>query len=231
MRNLTMVKILVLTSALAIVGCKSGTDAGAAAGSGAAAAEGTAAAAEGTAAAAEGTAAAAEGTAAAAEGTAAAAEGTAMAAEGTAAAVAAAGSGAAAVAAANAPSTFPGPVSAEMLHGTWNVDFMRSLQSAEMSEEERAMAMALMGSMQMAITFDAAGAMTMNATMMGENRTEAGSYRVVTVGTNTLTVETTTPGAEGEEPKVEQGLITFDSPTAARIQPGDEQPLFITRAN
>lgn len=139
-------------------------------------------------------------------------------------------------AAAAAPHPFPDSsrlwilyFSPQMLYGNWNVDFMRCLQSAEMGEEERAMAMALMGSMQMAITFDSAGNMTMNATMMGEHRTEAGSYRIIAVGTNSLTVETTTPGAEGEEAKVEQGTITFDSPTEARIQPGDEQPLFMTR--
>jgi hypothetical protein len=209
MRMSFLSKFLVLAAAFLIAGCPSQS----------APAEGTGAA-EGSAAV-EGTAAAAEGTAAAAEGTAAAAEGTAAAAEGTAAA-AADGSGG---------SDFAGPVTVEMLHGTWNVDFARSMAAAEMSEEERAMAMALMGSMQMSITFAADGTMTMNATMMGENKTESGSYRIVSTSANTITIETTSPAEGSGAPETEGGTIIFDSPTSARIQPEGETALFMTKAS
>ncbi len=211
MRMSFLSKFLVLAAAFLFAGCPSQS----------APAEGTGAA-EGSAAV-EGTAAAVEGTAAAAEGTAAAAEGTAAAAEGTAAAPAAAdGSGG---------SDFAGPVTAEMLHGTWNVDFARSMAAAEMSEEERAMAMALMGSMQMSITFAADGTMTMNATMMGENKTESGSYRIVSTSANTITIETTSPAEGSGAPETEGGTIIFDSPTSARIQPEGETALFMTKAS
>lgn len=104
--------------------------------------------------------------------------------------------------------------SAEALHGTWNADFQALLASQEMSEEERALATAMLGSASMAITFSADGTMSMAGSMMGQEQSETGTFTVVSTEGNKLTLSGTTAGGEGEEPETQTFTLTFASATA-----------------
>lgn len=123
----------------------------------------------------------------------------------------------AAAEAAEAPAAEAGgdfAASAEALHGTWNADFQALLASQEMSEEERALATAMLGSASMAITFNADGTMSMAGSMMGQEQSESGTFTVVSTEGNKLTLSGTTAGGEGEEPETQTFTLTFASATA-----------------
>lgn len=187
MKSIKFLWLALFVGALALAGCKSGEEAA-----------GDDHAAEGSAAGEHGEEAAEEGSAAGEE-----------AAEEPAAEEAAA---APAAEAAAAGGDFA--ASAEALHGTWNADFQALLASQEMSEEERAMATAMLGSASMAITFNADGTMTMAGSMMGQEQSESGTFTVVSTEGNKLTLSGTTAGGEGEEPETQTFTLTFASATA-----------------
>lgn len=146
---------------------------------------------------------------AAAEGTgtgAAAAEGTgtgAAAGEGT-------GTGAAA-----APA---GAISAATLHDTWSADFQAMLASQQMAEEERALAMALMGSMQMTFTFSPTGTLTIATTAMGEAKEEQGTYSVTSVEGNVINATMTGPDGQ-----TESMIITFADNDNFTLRPAQQE--------
>ena len=119
------------------------------------------------------------------------------------------GSGAAAAPAA-APADPNFVASAESIHGTWAADFQAMLASQEMSEEERALATAMLGSAQMDLTFAADGTMTMAGSMMGQQQTESGTWSMISANGNSLQVAATTQ-KEGEEPETQNFTVTFNN--------------------
>lgn len=167
------------------------------------------------------------------EAAAAATEGTgAEAAEGTGAEAAAAeGTGAAAAAAAPAAD---GAVTAASLNGTWNANFQKTLENQEMTEEERNMAMAFIAMMQMSMTFAEGGAMTMNATMMGQTESQTGTFEVLSVEGNTITIRATKAAAEGSgAPEIETMVVAFENNNSITMRQGTEadgETLYFDRA-
>lgn len=162
-------------------------------------------------------------------------EAAAAATEGTGAETAAAaeGTGTEAAAAAAAPAA-DGAVTAASLNGTWNANFQKTLENQEMTEEERNMAMAFIAMMQMSMTFADGGAMTMNATMMGQTETQAGSFEVLSVEGNTITIRATKAVAEGSgAPEVETMVVTFENNNSITMRQGTEaegETLYFDRA-
>ncbi len=220
MKSIKFLWSALFVSALVLAGCKSGADAMNEVAEGAEAAAAAAAEAAGSGAAAVGDLAAA-GAEAAGSGANAVAEGAANAAEG---AVAAAEGAVEAVAGSDFTAT------AEALHGTWNADFQALLAGQEMSDEERALANAMLGSATMALTFAADGNMNMAGSMMGQEQNESGTYTIVSTEGNTMVVAGTTPGEEGEEPKTETLTVTFASATSMTMSDDSGESIPFNRA-
>ena len=200
MKNTTWtLSLILLVGALAIAGCNSsGTDGPEPGTEGEAATEGSAA--EGSAAEGE----AAEGEAAEDE-----------AAEGSAAEGSAAAGGEAAAA---------GPITAESLHGAWEADFQAMLADPEMSEEERAMAQAVLGSATMILTFGADGSLTMTGMTMGEEMKQAGTCEVLSIDGSTATLSTSMT-REGGELDTETMTVVFDGAAAMTMSDEGGRPV------
>jgi hypothetical protein len=101
-------------------------------------------------------------------------------------------------------------ISAETLVGTWNADFARSMaENHAMSEEERAMAMAFVGMIQMSVTFADGGTMTITLDATGES--EIGTYVVSNVSGNSITISATPPSDEaGTAGATETMVLLFE---------------------
>lgn len=82
------------------------------------------------------------------------------------------------------------------LHGRWSLDVSRTLDAQEMTAEERQMAEAFMGSMQMYIDFEADGSMSMEAVIFGETQRESGTWSGTSQG-ELIVVSSTTTGEDG----------------------------------
>lgn len=147
---------------------------------------------------------------------------------------AAAAGGEAAPAAGTPAPAGDGTVTATTIHGTWNADFARALnENTEMGEEERAMAMAFMGMMQMSLTFAEGGTMTMSMNAMGQQESEEGTYTVSNVAGNAITITATKPAEEGGEPESQNMVLTFvDGTNTFRMAPEgeSEEAIYFNRA-
>jgi len=75
--------------------------------------------------------------------------------------------------------------------GTWDVDFAATMAQQPMSEEERAMAMQIMGDASMQMVFGADNSASMTANMMGQVESETGTWTLVGVDASTVTVTLT----------------------------------------
>lgn len=151
--------------------------------------------------------------------------GAAPAGEGTAAAPAGEGTGTGAPAgegtgtgAAAAPAAAAGAISAATLHDTWSADFAAMLAQQQMAEEERALAMALMGSMQMTFTFSPSGSLTIATTAMGEAKEETGSYTVTSVEGNVINATMTGPDGQ-----TESMILTFSDNNNFTLRPATQE--------
>lgn len=114
---------------------------------------------------------------------------------------------------------FAQTVGAEALYGSWDADFQSMLQAQDMSEEERALASAMLGSAQMRLTFDPDGTMLMTGQMMGQQQSERGTWQFVSARDSTLTIAATTTKV-GEAPETQVFRVTFHSPD--RVEMNDE---------
>lgn len=96
------------------------------------------------------------------------------------------------------------------------------------------MAMAFIAMMQMSMTFAPSGAMTMSATMMGQSETQQGSYEVLRVAGQTLTIRATKQAEDGTgQPEVETIRITFETQDSITMREGegtDGETLYFDRA-
>ena len=109
--------------------------------------------------------------------------------------------------------------------GSWNLDTDAML--AAMPEEERAMAGAFMGMMQMTMTFGADNTVAMRISMMGQEETESGTYETVsTEGTTTVIRMTSADGQVAN--------LSIDASTAGQLRITDldepEEVLIFSRA-
>ena len=206
MKRFNLWKLAVLCGALTMFGCPSNTEAPAAEGSGAA--DEAAPAADEAAPAAE-----------EAAGDEAAADEAAPAAEEAAATQPAAEAGEAAP----AGEAIDYVATNDSLMGTWDADMQATL--AGLPENERQMAMVVLGSAQMQLTFSADGTMNMSMTMMGEEKSEGGTFSVVSTEANVVTLSTTTE-TEGEA-TTETMTATFSDANTVALRSADDPQAFI----
>lgn len=125
-------------------------------------------------------------------------------------------------------------ITEQSLHGTWNANFQKTLENQEMTEEERNMAMAFIAMMQMSMTFAPSGAMTMSATMMGQTERQNGTYEVLSVHDDTITIRATKEAEGGaKQPEVETMVVTFENNNSIIMRQGTEtdgETLYFDRA-
>jgi hypothetical protein len=94
---------------------------------------------------------------------------------------------------------------AERLIGRWEADFVGMIEQSEMTDEERALALSLMGNMIMTVDFRRQGVMVSTTEAMGETETETGTWVVTSEADGVLSVVMT--NADGH---AESMYITFD---------------------
>ena len=125
-------------------------------------------------------------------------------------------------------------ISAETLVGTWNADFERSMaENHAMSEEERAMAMAFVGMMQMSVTFADGGTMTMTLDAMGESESEIGTYVVSNVSGNSISISATSQSDEaGNAGVTETMVLIFEGANVFKMAPdgSQDEAIYFNRA-
>jgi hypothetical protein len=112
----------------------------------------------------------------------------------------------------------------QRLIGKWKLDAEKTLE--QMPEEEREMAGAFIGMMNIELEFTSDTA-TMSMSMMGETETESGSYEVLSSSGDTLTIRLT----DADDPEDTTELtITFDGNNTVRVsEAGDEMTMVLTR--
>lgn len=130
-------------------------------------------------------------------------------------------------------STSGSSVTAVSLHGVWNVNFLKTIENQTLTEEARTEAASFIGTMQIRVTFTEDGTMTMNATLMGQPETRTGSYEVISVDGNTITIRATKTET-GSAPEVETIVMTFENENSIMMRPSDgalDEMLYFDRAN
>lgn len=95
-----------------------------------------------------------------------------------------------------AAQTAPPEASAELLVGMWDADFDALLAAEDMSEEDRALATAMLRSARMQVAFDADGTMRMRGEMMGQEQSESGTWESIRASGAELVISGTTDDGE-----------------------------------
>ena len=93
------------------------------------------------------------------------------------------------------------------LVGAWDADFDAMLAANTGSEEELALATAMLGDASLRITFGSEGSFGLTGQVMGESQSESGTWAVASATGNTLTLTTTTTSSGFAE--TEQIRVTF----------------------
>lgn len=102
-------------------------------------------------------------------------------------------------------------IDSSALHGVWAADLAGMLDSVEMSEEERALAISFMDGAALQIEFRADGHVEMRGLMMGQHEVETGTWQPVSSAGSVLTIDNVM--AEGPDAETERLLIAFASAT------------------
>lgn len=119
----------------------------------------------------------------------------------------------------------------QQLIGTWALDgsgtaaAMTAAAAAEGSADPgMEFAIAMLSSMNISLTFAADNTFTANMTM-GDMppRTESGTWRVVSVEGNVVTIESTEPGEGSAAPETETIIVTMTDANSMSYRPADEE--------
>lgn len=92
--------------------------------------------------------------------------------------------------------------------GTWGLDVDGTVSHMEGSGDQLEQARAMMESMNMTLTFNADGTMSMSMTL-GETRTEEGTWSVKSAEGDTITVETIEAAEGDEEVEPDEVVMNF----------------------
>lgn len=128
----------------------------------------------------------------------------------------------AATTAASAPSGIDATV--ELMVGSWRADFVAMLDRQKMSEEERSMANAMLGSAEMVVLFESDGTASMQGEIMGQEQSESGTWTLVEASGDTLFLQI---AMEGDDP--ETFTITFHSTDALEMSDDDREAIPFVR--
>lgn len=111
----------------------------------------------------------------------------------------------------------------ERLNGAWIIDADATI--AQLPEDQQAVAGAFIRLMKIGMIFDGEGKLEMSVSMMGEQETQDGTYKIISIEDDVFTVEMTRAaeeGAEGEE-ESSQMIVTFVTPDQIRFAPVPEE--------
>lgn len=119
--------------------------------------------------------------------------------------------------------------SADLLVGTWEADFSAILQDDKMSEEERQLALVLLGDASMTLSVHADGSLTLSGQIFEDMTHTTGTWGLNSANGNVLHITTTTreTGATGDV--TESMTVTFSSPDAMVLADDVESIPFVRR--
>lgn len=116
----------------------------------------------------------------------------------------------------------------ESVHGTWSADFGGMIAEQDVSAEERQAMRAMLAGALMDLTFEEDGTLHVSSSMLGQVREQSGSWSIVDVSGNTVTVSTTLEVEGGTE--TESLTLTFhDSEFVSISDPLGETLPFVRR--
>ena len=124
---------------------------------------------------------------------------------------------------------FAGPVACKKkanpearLHGAWIIDADATIN--QLPEDQQAMAGAFIRMMKIGMVFNEEGKLEMSVSMMGEQETQTGTYKVISVEGDVFTVEMTRDAEEGAEQEESSSMyVTFLSDSQIRFAPVPEE--------
>lgn len=106
----------------------------------------------------------------------------------------------------------------EALLGTWTANFRRSLAQPDLSEAGRARIVEFADEMRISVTFGEGGIWTLHASLADYADSFLGSYEVLEVEGNTMTIRTTATSERSEEPTVSLVTVTVEDNDTLAIQ-------------
>lgn len=112
----------------------------------------------------------------------------------------------------------------DRLNGAWIIDADATI--AQLPEDQQAMAGAFIRMMKIGMVFGADGALEMSVSMMGEQETQAGTFKVLGIEGDVFTLEMTRAAEEGAEAEAEESSkmhVTFITPDQIRFAPVPEE--------